>query len=131
MLSRTSVWLYSIIPIIVGVTALTVLDGQLGNLSPDAFKRLFTNPYLRAATLFGAAYGSNGARFWPAFFAIYVYFSVVSTGGWDSEKGHPEDRFLNFRQREEIRHDQTPAPYPTGAQSGATFQTFENPSSDL
>jgi hypothetical protein len=75
-------WLLSIVPIVVGITALTVLDGQLGQLSPKDFQKLFTNPYLRGATLFGAAYAANGARLWPALTAIYVYFLIVTSNEW-------------------------------------------------
>ena len=71
--------LVSFVPIIVGMTTLTLLDAQLGNITVHQFNALFKNKVLRAITLFGAAYAANGCKLIPAVIAVYVYYAIVSS----------------------------------------------------
>ena len=85
----------SILPVVVGATALLVLDGQLGNLTPDVLRRLFQNPLLRGATLFGAAYTGNGGKILPALLTSYIYLflykSVQEQLREENESGEQKD----------------------------------------
>ena len=63
----------TVIPLIVGIAALTLLDHSLGNMSTDGFRRIFQNKEIRLIALFGAAYGANGGRTLPALVAMLIY----------------------------------------------------------
>lgn len=63
----------TLIPLIVGIAALTILDNSLGNWSQDGFRKIFEVKEVRLIALFGAAYGANGGRLIPAFLAMLLY----------------------------------------------------------
>lgn len=65
----------SSVSIIVGITAVVLLDKQLGGFTSVQFTRILHNDYAKLALLFGAAYAANGAKVIPALFAMYIYFA--------------------------------------------------------
>lgn len=81
----------NIIPIVVGLSALAIVDAQLGYLDWKQFKDLLTHPFLRGLTLFGAAYSASGQNMLAAMGATYLYFvirtdSIAKIG--DNVDGH-------------------------------------------
>lgn len=68
-----------IIPILVGLTSLMLLDNTLGNVNSEMYALLKKSVHVRFLLLFGAAYASNGCRFWPAVIATYAYSALWYT----------------------------------------------------
>ena len=68
------------IPIIVGVTALAVMDQNfLGDSEQGKFfKNLLLDVRTRWITLFGASYAATGGRIVPSLLAVYSYFLLWS-----------------------------------------------------
>ena len=62
-----------LVPTIVGIFALAILDNTLGNWSQNSFRKIFSNTHIRYFALFGAAYGGNGGKIFPAIVALVLY----------------------------------------------------------
>lgn len=84
-------FLLSIVPTIVGMCTMLVLDSQLGNITQEQFLAVFQNKYLRAVTLFGAAYAANGQKVEYAVIAVLIYVFIVTTSFEGDDFERPQD----------------------------------------
>ena len=118
-----------LVPTIVGIFALAILDNSLGNWSRNSFRKIFSNPHFRYFALFGAAYGGNGGKIFPATVAVVLYMLLewdnifidhlgINPFEIDSNMQHDTDPSVVQRPEETQKYAQQPEDSPASYENG-------------